>query len=71
MISAKKRKKMLKPIDIETRDWLLNSLLRFTKCFYKERTGRSFDLSYPDGRESHYITICKSLTKVFLGETNR
>lgn len=64
---------MLEIIDkpVQTRDWLLESLLRFTRCFYKERVGREFCLSYPDGRESHYITICKALTKVFKGETNR
>jgi predicted phage terminase large subunit-like protein len=53
------------------RDELLGSLLWFTQCFYKLRTGRKFDLSYPDGRESHYITVCRVLTEVFRGETNR
>lgn len=50
---------------------LLGSLLLFTQVFYKLRTGRDFELSEPIGRESHYITICKSLTKVFNGEIKR
>lgn len=50
---------------------LLGSLLRFTQIFYHIRTGRKFELSYPVGRESHYITICKALTKVIRGEINR
>lgn len=43
---------------------LFGSLLMFTRLFYKLRTGREFELSFPDGRESHYITICRELTKV-------
>jgi len=50
---------------------MLGSLLRFTQLFYHVRTGRKFNLSYPDGRESHYITICKGLTRVFRGEINK
>jgi len=50
---------------------LWGSLLTFTRIFYELRTGREFKLSYPDGRESHYITICRELMKVFKGETNR
>lgn len=58
--------------DLEiTRAKLLGSLLLFTRVFYKIRTGREFLLSYPDGRESHYTTICKALVKVFRGETKR
>lgn len=50
---------------------LLGSLLLFTQVFYEKRTGRPFELSYPAGRESHYITICRALMKVFRGETKR
>lgn len=48
---------------------LLGSLLLFTQVFYKHRTGRDFVLSTPVSRESHYITICRELTKVFNLET--
>ncbi len=50
---------------------LLGSLLEFTKVFYRLRTGRKFEVSEPIGRESHHITICRELTKVFNLETNR
>lgn len=50
---------------------LLGSLLLFTQTFYKIRTGREFELSQPTCRESHYITVCRALTKVFNGETKR
>ncbi len=50
---------------------LSRSLLTFTQDFYYVRTGRRFELSEPDGRESHYITICKALVRVIKGETNR
>lgn len=53
------------------RDALYASLLRFTQQFFFVRTGRKFELSSPDGRESHYITICKALMKVMRGETTR
>lgn len=52
-------------------DRLVNSLLYFTQIFYKIRTGRKFDLSNPAGRESHFITICRELVKVFDGETKK
>ena len=42
---------------------LLGSLLLFTQYFYEKRTGRPFELSHPDSQESHYITICRELTK--------
>ena len=54
-----------------TRAKLLGSLILFTRVFYKIRTGREFLLSTPDSRESHYMTICKSLVKVFRGEIKR
>lgn len=61
---------MNESIDV-TRAKLLGSLLLFTRVFYKIRTGREFLLSDPPGRESHYITICKALVKVFRGEIKR
>lgn len=50
---------------------LLSSLIEFTQDFYFLRTGRRFELSQPDGRESHYLTICRELIKVVQGETKR
>jgi predicted phage terminase large subunit-like protein len=50
---------------------LVNSLLYFTKIFYYLRTGRTFDISYPPGRESHFISICRELEDVFDGKNNR
>lgn len=50
---------------------LVNSLLHFTKVFYLLRTGRKFELSFPPGRESHFLSICRELEKVFDGETKR
>lgn len=50
---------------------LFGSLLDFTQIFFYKRTGRKFCLSEPIGRESHYITIMRELTKVFRLETNR
>lgn len=48
---------------------LEGSLLDFTQIFFTLRTGRKFELSLPDGRESHYITIIRELVKVARGET--
>lgn len=53
------------------RDKLLNSLLYFTQVFFKLRTGRDYVVSKPTSRESHHITICKALVKVFKGETKK
>jgi len=39
-----------------------SSLLQFTQFFYQLRHHRPFIISQPDGRESHYITICRALT---------
>jgi predicted phage terminase large subunit-like protein len=50
---------------------LSRSLLAFTQDFYYLRTGRRFELSQPEGRESHYITICKALVRVMKGEVKR
>jgi predicted phage terminase large subunit-like protein len=44
---------------------LKGSLLQFTKFFFQHITGREFVVSNPVGRESHHITICRELTKVF------
>lgn len=41
---------------------LKGSLLEFTKTFYPLLTGRDFIVQHPVGRESHVITIAKSLT---------
>lgn len=56
---------------IELRSKLLGSLLFFTQFFFRLRTGRDFIVSKPDGREAHVISICRSLTKVFDGDTTR
>lgn len=56
---------------IERREELLGSLLFFTQTFFKLRTGRDFKLSSPDGRETHFITICRALTKAFRLESTR
>lgn len=44
---------------------LLGSLLHFIQVFYRLRTGRNFNVSEPIGRESHHITVCRELTKIF------
>lgn len=59
------------PEILEMKARLLGSLLLFIQTFFKIRTGRDFSLSHPEGRESHHITICRELTKVFYLETNR
>lgn len=53
------------------REELSASLLKFTQEMFFVRTGRRFDLSEPIGRESHYITICRALTRIMRGEINR
>lgn len=50
---------------------LLGSLLYFTQVFFEIRTGRKFALSNPISRESHHITVCRELTKVFNGDIHR
>jgi len=50
---------------------LAGSLIKFTQTFYRLRCHRLFLLSDPVGRESHYITIAKALTKVLDGEISR
>jgi len=44
---------------------LKGSLLYFTRFFFQHITGREFVISNPVGRESHHITICRELTKIF------
>lgn len=57
--------------DLERKAKLWGSLLYFTQVFYKLRTGRDFELSFPDGRESHYISICRELVNVLEGKVPR
>jgi predicted phage terminase large subunit-like protein len=42
---------------------LKGSLLLFIQAFFPILTGRDFIISQPKGRESHFITIAKALTK--------
>lgn len=42
---------------------LKGSFVTFCQHFYPLLTGRQFIIPYPDGRESHIITISKTLTK--------
>jgi predicted phage terminase large subunit-like protein len=42
---------------------LKGSLLLFIQAFFPILTGRDFIISKPAGRESHFITICKALTR--------
>jgi len=44
---------------------LRGSLLRFTQFFYPLLTGREFIVSIPEGRESHFITVSRALTRAF------
>jgi hypothetical protein len=60
------------PTELEIERYKLQgSLLDFTQIFYKLRTGRTFKISCPPGRESHHITIIRELVKVINGETKR
>lgn len=49
---------------VELRARLEGSFLLFTQTFFPLVTGREFKLSNPVGRESHFITIARALTKV-------
>lgn len=51
------------PEDIKAQLW--GSFLLFIQTFFPLVTGREFTISRPDGRESHFITISRELTKVF------
>lgn len=50
--------------DLVLRARLLGSFLLFTQMFYKLRTGRDFNISFPTGRESHFITLARALTRI-------
>src|SRR5712675_397977 len=43
---------------------LRSSLLEFTRYFFRHITGRDFIVSQPIGRESHHITVCRTLTQI-------
>lgn len=43
---------------------LLGSYIYFCQVFFPQLTGREFIISQPMGRESHFITIAKNLTKI-------
>jgi len=66
---------MKKTIDsdfLEAKAILFGSLLKFTQLAFKKRTGREFVvLNEGASRESHYISICRALTKVLRGQTKR
>lgn len=53
------------------REYLKGSLLRFIQYFYYLRYKRHFIIHPTISRESHYIQICRALTKVFKGEIKR
>lgn len=63
--------KKLSAEEFELQRDLLSSFFLFTRVFFEKRTGREFDIGKPVSRESHVITICKALTRVLTGETNR
>lgn len=66
------RPKELPALDaLDIKYQLAGSLLEFTQTFYRLRCHRLFMLSNPVGRESHYVTISKALTKVLDGEISR
>lgn len=46
---------------------LLNDFFLFNRFIFKERTGRDFIISQPDGNVSHFIEMCNALTDVFFG----
>lgn len=56
---------------VEMKAKLLGSFLLFTQTFYKLRTGRDFELSFPPGRESHYVILSRAFTKVFRNQSRR
>lgn len=55
--------------DMKATYW--GSLLLFTQTFFKLRTGHEFKLSQPICREPHVITLCRALTQVLEGNTQR
>lgn len=60
---------MITDID-KLRAELWGSFLLFTRTFFPIVTGREFVISNPVGRESHFITIARELTKVSRLKTN-
>lgn len=57
--------------DSNDREKCLGSLLLFTRVFYRLRTGREFKLTHPVGRESHILSVCRELTSVLHGDTEK
>jgi predicted phage terminase large subunit-like protein len=55
---------------VQLRADLWGSFLLFTRTFFPIVTGREFTISNPAGRESHFITIARELTKVSRLQTN-
>lgn len=47
---------------------LLGDFFLFNRYIFKERTGRDFIISRPESNESHFLTICRALTDVFIGK---
>lgn len=69
-LSLKEDEFLIKDIyELKSKMW--GSLLSFTRVFYWLRTHKKFEIPLPDGRESHYITICKELSKVFDLKTSK
>ena len=50
---------------------LLNDFFLFNRFIFKERTHRDFIISQPIANESHFITMCRELTDVFMLNTTR
>lgn len=47
---------------------LHGSFLMFIQTFFPLVTGRQFVISHPPGRESHFVTICRALTRAARGD---
>lgn len=47
------------------------SFYLFLRYFFKVLTGRDFALSNPLGRESHFITLCRELVRVYRNPNSR
>ncbi len=55
----------------ELRVELLDDFVAFTQFFFKIRTGRDFDISYPASRKSHHLQIADKLERVLEHEITR
>lgn len=55
----------------ELRKELLGSFFLFNSFFYEKRTNREFLISRPVSNESHFVTMSRELTDVFLLSTDR